>query len=120
MFAKLRSMSDELPILTRVYEIYKSLDSINDKLPKPKRYGLGTSTEQTVLALLEQLLMAKHAPKSHKAAYLLRAQAQLETLRFKLRLYLELQLVNETRIMQTQARLQEIGRMLGGWLKSLT
>lgn len=64
--------------------------------------------------------MAKHAPKSHKAAYLIRAQAQLETLRFKLRLYMELKLVNATRLMQLQAQLQEIGRMLGGWLKSVT
>lgn len=103
-----------------MYEIYKSLNSINDKLPKLKRYSLGTSTEQTALTLLEQLLMAKYAPKPHKATYLLKAQAQLETLRFKLRLYLELRLVNETRILQTQAKLQEIGRMLGGWLKSLT
>jgi hypothetical protein len=112
-------MADELPILNRVYDVYKTLDSINDKLPKHKRYSLGSSTEQTTLSLLEQLLMAKHAPKSHKAGFLVRAQAQLETLRFKLRLYLELKLANETRILQLQAQLQEIGRMLGGWLKSV-
>ena len=64
--------------------------------------------------------MAKHAPKTHKASFLIKAQAQLETLRFKLRLYLELQLANVTRIMQLQAVLEEIGRMLGGWLKSVT
>ncbi len=95
------------------------MDSVNEKLPKHKRYGLGTSTEQTILDLLEQLLMAKHAPKSHKAGFLIRAQAQLETLRLKLRLYLELKLANATRIMQLQAQLQEIGRMLGGWLRSV-
>jgi hypothetical protein len=111
-------MSDELPILNRVYDVYKTLDSVNEKLPKHKRYSLGASTEQSVLGLLEQLLMAKHAPKSHKAGFLLRAQAQLESLRFKLRLYLELRLVSATRIMQLQAVLEEIGRMLGGWLKS--
>jgi len=88
-------------------------------LPKHKRYSLGSSTEHTTLELLEQLLMAKHAPKPHKAGFLIRAQAQLETLRLKLRLYLELKLANETRLMQLQAQLQEIGRMLGGWLKSV-
>lgn len=112
-------MADELPILNRVYDVYKTVDSINEKLPKHKRYSLGTSTEQTTLILLEQLLMAKHAPKTHKAGFLIKAQAQLETLRFKLRLYLELQLANATRIMQLQAVLEEIGRMLGGWLKSV-
>ncbi len=113
-------MSDELPILNRVYDVYKVLDNLNEKLPKHKRYSLGASTEQTTLSLLEHLLMAKHAPKAHKATCLIRAQAQLETLRFKLRLYLELKLANGTRLMQLQAQLQEIGRMLGGWLKSVT
>jgi hypothetical protein len=112
-------MPEELPILNRVYDVYKTLDSVNEKLPKHKRYSLGASTEQTTLSLLEHLLMAKHAPKSHKAGFLIRAQAQLETLRLKLRLYLELKLANETRLMQLQSQLQEIGRMLGGWLKSV-
>lgn len=113
-------MADELPILNRVYDVYKTIDSLNEKLPKHKRYGLGSSTEESVLQLLEHLFMAKYAPKSHKAGFLLRAQAQLDTLRLKLRLYLELKLVNATRVMQLQAALEEIGRMLGGWLKSVT
>lgn len=116
----LKSMSsDELPILNRVYEIYKQIDSINASLPKHRRYSLGASSENTTLAIYENLVMAKHAPRSHKSAYLLKAQAHLEILRIKLRLYLELGIINETRILQQQAALQEVGRMLGGWLKSL-
>lgn len=42
-----------------------------------------------------------------------------EVSRLKLRLFLELKLANETKILQTQAKLEEIGRMLGGWLKSV-
>lgn len=63
--------------------------------------------------------MAKNAPKHLKAAYLIKAGAQQEIAIFKLRLILELKLANETKIFQTQAKLAEIGRMLGGWLKSL-
>jgi len=37
----------------------------------------------------------------------------------KLRLCLELKLANETKIFQAQSALEEIGRMLGGWLKSV-
>lgn len=120
MFATLISMSDELPIINQVYRAYKTVDSLNEKLPKTKRYSLGVSTDQTVLELLRQLLAAKHAPKAHKSLYLIKAQAELELLRLKLRLYLELGLANETRVMQLQAQLLEIGRMLGGWLKSTT
>ena len=120
MLAILISMSDELPIINRAYDLYKPIDSINESLPKRRRYSLGVSTEQSLLDLLRHLTTAKHAPKSQKAVYLLRAQSELELLRFKLRLYLELGIANETRIMQLQSQIAEIGRMLGGWLKAST
>lgn len=68
---------------------------------------------------MEQLIMAKNAPKPLKAPYLIKALAQQETATLKLRLYLELKLGNETKIFQTQSVLKDIGRMSGGWLKSL-
>lgn len=112
-------MSDELPIILQVYSLYHPIDDINEGLTKRRRYSLGVSTEQTHLELLRQLISAKHAPKSHKSLYLIKAQSELELLRFKLRLYMELNIANETRIMQLQAQVAEVGRMLGGWLKSV-
>ena len=111
-------MSDELPIILTTYKLYRPIDAINETLSKRRRNSLGASTEQTLLELMRQLIGAKHAPKPHKSLYLLRARSELELLRFKLRLYLELGLANETRIMQLQSQVAEIGRMLGGWLKS--
>ncbi|MFH0927950.1 MAG: four helix bundle protein [bacterium] len=110
---------DTLPIINRVYEINKQIVEINQHLQKNWRYSVGGSLEQTTLNLIEQLIMAKNAPKQLKTAYLLKAQSQLELSTLKLRLLLELRLANETRIFQLQAKLTEVGRMLGGWLKSL-
>lgn len=67
---------------------------------------------------MEILVMAKSAPKTLKAGYLIKAVAKLEICTLKLRLLLELKLVNETRLFQLQSNLAEIGRMLGGWLKA--
>lgn len=120
IFVKLvSSMSDSLPIIEATYRLYKQVYDINQKLAKQQRYGIGISAEQSLMALLEQLFLAQHSPKPHKATYLLRANAQLDTLRLKLRLYLELELANETRLFQSQAIVDDIGRMLGGWLRSL-
>lgn len=69
---------------------------------------------------MQELIMTKHAPKALKASYLLKANSHLEIARFKLRLMLELKLTNETVLFQTQSQLAEAGRMLGGWLKSLS
>lgn len=68
---------------------------------------------------MSELIMAKNAPKQLKSAYLIKASSHLEITTLKLRLILDNKLANETKIFQTQATLAEIGRMLGGWLKSL-
>lgn len=90
----------------------------NNHLEKRWRFSLGIGFEDTILSLLEELIMASHAPKPLKTSYLIRAHAKLGLARLKLRLFLELRLCNETKIFQAQAQLAEIGRMLGGWLKS--
>jgi len=53
-----------------------------------------------------------------KGSYLIKASASLEVAIMKVRLLLELKLINETNIFQIQAKLEEIGKMIGGWLKS--
>ena len=92
---------------------------ITSHLEKHWRYGLGLSIEQSVLDLLKELIMAKNAPKPLKSAYLISASSHLEISTLKLRLLLELKLANETKIFQIQSKLAEVGRMLGGWSKSL-
>lgn len=46
--------------------------------------------------------------------------SQLEISRLKLRLFLELKVVkNETNLFKLQLHNEEIGKMLGGWIRSL-
>lgn len=113
-------MLEILPIINSNYHVYKRVSELTAHLEKRWRYGLGTSLEESVLALLQELIMAKNAPKPLKAGYLIRASSHLEVATLKLRLLLELKLANETKIFQTQSQLAEIGRMLGGWLRSLS
>ena len=80
---------------------------------------MGISLENSILNLLEQLIMAKYAPKPMKNSYLIHANALLEITRLKCRLFLELKLINETKIFQMQKRIEEIGKMLGGWMKAI-
>jgi hypothetical protein len=110
----------EIPIIQKTYEVYKGVVEINNHLEKRWRYSLGHSIEESILTLLDSLIMAKHAPKSLKASYLLKSMGQLEIVRLKLRLILELKAVkNETNIFKIQQHNEEIGKMLGGWIRSL-
>lgn len=73
-----------------------------------------------MLSLLDSLIMAKHAPKTLKILYLLKSMSHLEISRLKLRLVLEFKAVkNETNIFKLQLSNEEIGKMLGGWIRSL-
>ena len=112
-------MSEVLPVINEVYKLYKQVVDLNGKLPKSQRYSLGQSLENSTLELMEQLIMAKNAPKPHKPSYLIKALAQQEIATLKLRLYLELKLANETKLFQAQSSLRDIGRMTGGWYNSL-
>ncbi|MBU0981680.1 four helix bundle protein [Patescibacteria group bacterium] len=108
-----------LPIINKSYEVYKAIIDLNNKLEKRRKYSIGLSLETSILDCMESLVMAKNAPKTLKAGYLIKAGSKLEVSTLKLRLLLELALVNETKIFQLQSKLDEIGRMLGGWLKSV-
>jgi hypothetical protein len=110
---------DTLPIINRTYDLYKQVVDISEYLNKRWRFSLERSIEDTVLDLLSELIMAKNAPKPLKSGYLIRACAYQETYMLKLRLCLELKLVNETKIFQTQATVEVVGRQIGGWLKSV-
>lgn len=118
IFFKLKSMGS-LPIINKIYEVYREIIDINNKLEKRRKYSIGLSLENSILDSMESLIMAKNAPKTLKAGYLIKAGSKLEVSTFKVRLLLELSLVNETRIFQLQSKLDEIGRMLGGWSKSV-
>lgn len=113
-------MPESLPVINLVYKLYKQVVDLNTKLPKAQRYSLGQSLENSTLDLMESLITAKNAPKPMKASYLIKALTIQEVATIKLRLYLELKLANETKIFQAQSDLRDIGRMSGGWYKSLS
>jgi hypothetical protein len=85
---------------------------------KLHRYTVGEKTLNEILSLLDNLIRAKDVPAAHKLSYLVAANSNLEIIRFHLRLYLDLRLTNETRVFQLQATSRDIGRQLGGWIKS--
>jgi hypothetical protein len=111
---------DILPIINTNYVLYKLIFDLNNHLEKRYRYSLGQNLETGVLDMMSNLIMAKNAPKPLKATYLIKASSLLEISTLKLRLYLEMKIANETKIFQAQSLLAEIGRMLGGWLRSLS
>lgn len=112
-------MEESLTIIMRAYDAYKAVITLTYHLEKHWRFTLGASIEESLLALLRELIMAKNAPRPLKAPYLIQAGGHLEVCALKLRLCLEVAAKNPTPVFQIQAILQDIGRQLGGWKRSL-
>ena len=119
MFVRLKSM-EELSVISLTYEVYKKLIELNTKIDKKYRYALGEPTIKSCETVLEQLILAKNAPKPLKATYLINADAAAELTALKLRVILEMKLINETNVLKIQSRLTEARRQIGGWRKSAT
>jgi len=110
----------ELSVIQKCYEIKKAIHLLVIKLKKEHRYGLGKHTEDSVYGILEHILGAKQASKFQKNNYLQKALAYLDLFRLNLRLILDLKLIeNNTDLWKIHNDTTELGKMLGGWLRSV-
>lgn len=117
IFVKLRSM-EELSVIALLFEVYKKLVILSTTIDKKYRHTLTEPTVTSCRKTLEQLIAAKHAPKSLKNSHLIIADVEAELTALQLRAILELKLSNETNLLKLQAKLSECRRQIGGWRKS--
>lgn len=106
-------------ILTKTYDLIKGIVPLINTFPRNQRYILGEHLEKMALETLELFIEAYYLPKEHKRSKLHRVNLQLEKLRYLIRLCYELGFYNSTKMAQLSQQLLEIGRMTGGWIKSL-
>ena len=88
-------------------------------IPKKDKYALGAKCEQYIISVLELLLETSYLPKDAKRATLLKANNKFETLKVLIRLLKDLKIIDAKKYIVLQTFIQEIGRMLGGWMKTL-
>ena len=87
--------------------------------PKKDRYSLGQKIDTLTLTIFEQVIAAGMASRDKKLVILERAIVSLDLLKILLRLAKDIQALDNKKYLQLEQALQEIGRMLGGWRKSL-
>ena len=105
-----------IPIFQKTYDFCKELYLILPNFPKRQRYTLGHQLDNLTLEFLELLLEANRE-QSEKLALLARADSRLETLKIFLRLAKDSQSLDTKKYIHLESYLQEIGKMLGGWIK---
>jgi hypothetical protein len=80
---------------------------------------LGNKIDSLFLEAIENIIKAAYASKVEKEIFLKRASVRLDLLKFFLKISWELQSLDGKKYIRLSEKLDEIGRMLGGWIKSL-
>ena len=109
----------DIPIFSKSYDLYKALYGYRTAIPKQDRYALWQKCENLVLEIIENLLIASQLTKEEKLPKLEKISLELNTLRIFIRLAKEIKAIDNKKYVTLQANLDEIGKMLGGWIKSV-
>ena len=111
----------ELPaIVEKMYVLCRWLMQKVSTFPKDQRFILGHRIEAKSLDILDNLIEAALLPKgSEKEALLRRINLQLEQLRFLIRMAKDGKYLSLRAYEHGMAHLLEIGKMLGGWIKTV-
>jgi len=108
----------DIPILRKAYDLYRTFHGLRSIVPKADRYTLWQRSENLILDVLESILLASQLPKNEKLPHLEKVSVKLNVLRLFLRLTKDTKALELKKILQLQEIVDEIGRMLGGWIKS--
>jgi hypothetical protein len=106
---------DDLPIFIKWLDFVKWLLITTDNFPKKTRFTLVDRQIGIALQIVEDLVEARYS--RNKTAILRRTNMNLEKLRVLLRICFETQVLSRKAYEQASYRINEVGKMLGGWMK---
>ena len=87
-----------------------------EKFPRAQKFLLGDRIQGTALDVLEALIEATYTRE--RKIHLARANLGLEKLRFFFRLATEMGYLDTRRYEHAARSLEEIGKLVGGWVKA--
>src|SRR5580692_8205270 len=111
-----RKSSEELIVIAKTYDLILWSCNHTGKFPRNHRFVLGERMERNLYDLLELLIRAKFT--KHRQELLEQANLVLEILRFQMRLAKDLQCLKVESYGFAAKAIDEIGKLVGGWLKS--
>lgn len=106
-------------IINKAYDLLKFSLPLLNKIPRAYKFTYADRVQNLLSEVLELLLEAFYQPADQKQPTLLRVNITLEKLRHYFRLGYELGFYNSVRYQEFAQQIDEIGRMTGGWIKSL-
>src|ERR1035441_8511871 len=108
----------DIPIFKKAYELYQTFHGYRDAVKKRDRHTIWERSEKAILDVIEGILAASEAYKAEKLPILKNVSVKLNLLRVFFRLAKDAKVIDLKKYMVLEEKIDEIGRMLGGWIKS--
>lgn len=98
---------------------YKTFYEGRLNVSKQDRYTIWQRSENCILDVLEAILLASQSGKTEKLPILETASVKLNILRVLIRLTKDVKAIDNKTYLSLETNIDEIGRMLGGWIRSM-
>jgi hypothetical protein len=106
-------------LLQKLVRVYKIWHEYLPHFSKDTRYTLGLKIDNSFLEVIESIIKASYSDKARKLIFLKNASFKLDLLKFFLQVTWEIKSLNDKKYILLSEKLDEIGKMLGGWIKSI-
>ncbi len=110
-----RWQTEEQLVIMKMYDLVRELTTRVRKFPRDFRFVLGDRILHGAYDILDLLIEAKYSKQ--RGDLLTRANVRLEQVRFQIRLALDEKLLAMGGYEQVARMQNEVGRLLGGWLR---
>lgn len=110
----------DIPILKKTYDLYKTIDEYRKVIPKQHRFTIYVRSEEAIIDVIEKFYEAGYLKGADKVNLLDKASVRLNMLRLFVRLMKDTKAIDNKKYILLQTSIDEIGRMLGGWIRSLS
>ena len=108
-----------LSLIQKLVQDYKSWHNFLPNFSKDSRYTIGTKIDSLFLETIELIIKASYSDKVEKLISLKNASVKLDLLKFFLQIAWEIKCLDNKKYILLSEKLDEIGKMLGGWIKAL-
>ncbi|MFH1534968.1 MAG: four helix bundle protein [Patescibacteria group bacterium] len=108
-----------LPVLQRIKEAYLLWYGYCRTLPKVHRYTLGQKIDNLLVETIEAIATAIFLNKAEKLPHVKRAIQKMDTSKVFLLILWETKSLDTKKYIALSLKLDEIGKMLGGWAGQL-
>jgi len=109
-----------IPIIHELGEIYITLHNAIRDMQKIERFSLGVMMEKVLLECIETCFQTTVAVSGvQKQMQVARASALFDTLKLFIRIAVRIHALQEATYIKLIPRLGEVGKQVGGWMKSI-